>query len=493
MVPVRRMSCSSPALVRSTGLLQDSDPAVAALAQRWLLDVPRVAADSASLWGWAVYGVARGALDDPAQYRRQASWQARAQAALADAGAAAVPEGTPALPPQAAAFVAAADVSDLVREALTPEEVYASGAAALKALWQAGAAALPAIDERLAVHGARLQQRWALHAALVLGALLVAAYLFVCFAKVLDEGFGALRRELGRIADGDLQPLPAPPGHDEAADLLRSMAGTQEALRELVRQVRAAAEAVQRSGAEIAAGAGDLSTRSERAAAGLQQTSAALERIGDSAADSEQRSHRAAAAADAYVDAARASQRTMDEAMRTMARVDASAGRIAAIVGTIDGIAFQTNLLALNAAVEAARAGEQGRGFAVVAAEVRQLAQRSAAAAREIQALIAENVDGVRAGSAVVRSAGERMQAIVAEAGQASSQVAAIAAAAARQRHEVHGVAGALGELDAATQHNSALVEQTAAATEALDLRARALVDAVSRFHTGDADAGARA
>ncbi|TCP03054.1 methyl-accepting chemotaxis protein [Rubrivivax gelatinosus] len=470
-----------PALLGQGGLAHDADPEVADPVRQALVALPRAAADSASLWGWAVHGVVHGALDGPAQYQRQAAWQALAKAALADAGQSASP---------AAAFVQAADVSALVRDAFTPDEVYAQGRSALHTLWQQAAAALPVVDARLAERRAERGRHVALHAALVAGALLLAAYLFVCFARSLESGFAAVGQELGRIARGDLRPATLPAGRDEAAELQRSAAAARESLRAVVDQVRTAAETVARAGREIAAGAGDLSQRSEQAAAGLQQTHAALQRIGRDAADGEQRSGRAAVAAEAYAEAARASQQTIDEAVRTMARVDASAGRIAAIVDTIDGIAFQTNLLALNAAVEAARAGEQGRGFAVVAAEVRLLARRSADAAREIKGLIGENVDGVRAGSAVVRSAGERMQAIVGGAGEARALVATIAEGAVRQGGEVRHVAAALQALDAATQHNGALVEQTAAATAELERQAYELVRMVARFRTGTLDEG---
>jgi methyl-accepting chemotaxis protein len=175
------------------------------------------------------------------------------------------------------------------------------------------------------------------------------------------------------------------------------------------------------------------------------------------------------------------------QVVRTMDEINGSSRRIADIIGTIDGIAFQTNILALNAAVEAARAGEQGRGFAVVASEVRSLAQRSAAAAREIKTLIGASVERVDAGARLVHSAGATMDEIVASVQRVTDIIGEITAAAAEQSQGISQVNGAVTSLDQMTQQNAALVEQSAAAAESLRDQAQRLAEVVRRFELADA------
>jgi methyl-accepting chemotaxis protein len=188
-------------------------------------------------------------------------------------------------------------------------------------------------------------------------------------------------------------------------------------------------------------------------------------------------------------DAARRGGAVVAEVVATMGEINTSSHRIVDIIGTIDGIAFQTNILALNAAVEAARAGEQGRGFAVVAGEVRHLAQRSAAAAREIKDLIGASVERVEAGTRQVQAAGGSMQEIVAGVQRVSDTMAQISAAAREQSQGIAQVNGAVGELDQMTQQNAALVEESTAAAQSLRQQAGRLIEMVAAFRIAEADA----
>jgi methyl-accepting chemotaxis protein len=256
--------------------------------------------------------------------------------------------------------------------------------------------------------------------------------------------------------------------------------------------VRASTDSIATASGEIAQGSGDLSQRTEQTASNLQQTASAMEELtgtvrqsGDSAAQANQLASSASTVA-------RRGGDVVQQVVATMQEIHDSSRRISDIIGTIDGIAFQTNILALNAAVEAARAGEQGRGFAVVAGEVRQLAQRSAEAAREIKALIGSSVERVEAGSSLVAQAGSTMTEIVGSVQRVSDIIGEISAASAEQTTGIAQVNGAVAELDSMTQQNAALVEQSAAAAASLKDQAGRLADAVRLFHVADA-AGHRA
>ena len=262
------------------------------------------------------------------------------------------------------------------------------------------------------VRAATLRQA-AWDAGVVLFALLVAGYLFLSFYRVMDGGLRETRRHLRAMTEGDLTTSPSPWGRDEAAQLMLELRRMQDSLRRMVQRVRQSSDAIVQSSTEIASGAHDLSSRTERAAANLQESASSMEQISATVQTSAEHTGEASRVATSNAALADEGGRVMREVVQTMDSIRGSSARIGDIIGTIDGIAFQTNILALNAAVEAARAGDQGRGFAVVASEVRMLAQRSAAAAREIKGLIGQSVEQVEAGSGIVGRAGTTMEEIV--------------------------------------------------------------------------------
>ncbi len=322
-------------------------------------------------------------------------------------------------------------------------------------------------------------------------AIVLAGYLFLSFYRVMDGGLKETRRHLRAITDGDLTASPVPWGRDEAAQLMLDLGRMQESLRAMVRRVRGSSDEIVHSSSEIASGAADLSGRTESSAASLQETAASMEQITATVKSTSQHTDEAARVARHSADAAAQGGRVMHDVVRTMEGIRDSSARIGEIIGTIDGIAFQTNILALNAAVEAARAGEQGRGFAVVAGEVRSLAQRSAEAAREIKTLIGRSVGQVAEGAQVVQQAGATMQQIVDSSGRVSELLAEVATGTREQTLGIGQIGQAVQELDRVTQHNAALVEQTAAASSAMRDQAQSLAGEVARFRL-PADATAR-
>ncbi|WP_326541050.1 methyl-accepting chemotaxis protein [Pseudorhodoferax sp.] len=289
----------------------------------------------------------------------------------------------------------------------------------------------------------------------------------------------------GAIAGGDLSPRTIAPRGDELGDLNKALLAMLEALRRTVSEVHTVSDGIRTASSEIAVGNQDLSDRTEQTASNLQQTAASMQQLTGTvrqSADSAQHANRLVS--DAAAVAARGGD-VVSQVVATMEEINNSSRRIADIIGTIDGIAFQTNILALNAAVEAARAGEEGRGFAVVAGEVRNLAQRSAEAAREIKQLIGSSVERVDAGSRLVGDAGTTMQEIVSSVKQVSDMMAEISAAASEQSTGIVQVSNAVGQLDHMTQQNAALVEQSAAAAASLSEQAQRLSAAVEVFRLG--------
>jgi methyl-accepting chemotaxis protein len=256
----------------------------------------------------------------------------------------------------------------------------------------------------------------------------------------------------------------------------------QASLRSMVLGVRDASQEIVHSASEIASGAMDLQARTGQAAANLEQSASAMEEISSTVKNTGDNVQQAAGLARENREVARRGGEVMQLMVATMQDIHGSSSRISDIIGTIDGIAFQTNILALNAAVEAARAGESGRGFAVVAQEVRALAQRSAAAAKEIKALIGSSVEKVASGTTIVREAGSTIEEIVGSTQHVNELLDDIATSAREQTQGVAQIGQSVSELDRMTQQNAALVEQTAAAAGAMQDQARTLAENVARF-----------
>ncbi len=266
-------------------------------------------------------------------------------------------------------------------------------------------------------------------------------------------------------------------GHTAVAfnQLLRQIAG-------VVGTARASADAVKLASAQIAEGTGDLATRTAQQAAALEETSSSMSQLSSTVSQNADNAHQAKQLAQSASQVAAAGGGVVEQVVATMSSINASSRKIVDIISVIDGIAFQTNILALNAAVEAARAGEQGRGFAVVATEVRNLAQRSAAAAKEIKVLIGDSVEKVEAGTRLVEQAGATMNEVVTSVQQVSDIVAEISAATTEQNAGIGQVHQAIAQLDQGTQQNAALVEETASASQAMQDQANGLAQAVSAF-----------
>ncbi|MCW5670294.1 MAG: HAMP domain-containing protein [Hydrogenophaga sp.] len=320
---------------------------------------------------------------------------------------------------------------------------------------------------------------------LIVGGL-VATLLGAAAAFVLSRSITVPLRQAAegarRIADGDLTQAIRTEGRDEAAQLLQALKGMQESLGRVVSNVRGNAEGVAMASAEIAQGNNDLSARTEQQASALEETAASMEQLSSTVrqnADNAQQANQLAMSASTV---ATQGGEVVAQVVDTMRDINDSSRKIADIIGVIDGIAFQTNILALNAAVEAARAGEQGRGFAVVAGEVRNLAQRSSEAAKEIRGLITASVERVEQGSSLVDRAGVTMTEVVNSIRRVNDIMGEISAASQEQSSGVAQVGEAVTQMDQATQQNAALVEQSAAAASSLKTRAEQMVQAVSVF-----------
>jgi methyl-accepting chemotaxis protein len=324
---------------------------------------------------------------------------------------------------------------------------------------------------------------------LSIGAIMAGVLIAVLFGVFLVRGISrSLRHAVdvsAAVADGNLTTRVDTSGQDEVARVLQSLATMQANLSGIVARVRHGSDGVSTASAEIAQGNQDLSSRTENQASALEETAASMEELSSTVrqnADNAQQANRLAQSASEV--AAQGGQ-VVTEVVGTMRGISESSRKIADIINVIDGIAFQTNILALNAAVEAARAGEQGRGFAVVAGEVRNLAQRSAGAAKEIKQLITDSVERVEHGSALVDRAGSTMTDVVDSIRRVTDIMAEISAASVEQSSGVSQIGEAVTQMDQVTQQNAALVEQMAAAASSLRNQAGELVETVSVFRVG--------
>ena len=289
-------------------------------------------------------------------------------------------------------------------------------------------------------------------------------------------------RFANQMAAGDLSARLEPRGVGVTRELNQALNQLNVNLQAVVSDVREEVRGVRLSSAEIASGNQDLSSRTESQASSLEQTAASMNEINSTVQQSNQSAREATLLAGQATNVAEQCNTAVSELVSTMGEISRSSGRIGEIIQVIDSISFQTNILALNAAVEAARAGEQGRGFAVVAAEVRQLAQRTLDAAKEIKALIEESSSKVHRGTAQVHSAGQSMSGMVQTVGQVSALIAEITHASDEQSLGISQINQAVNHMDSVTQQNSAMVEQLAAAASSLQEQAKTMEDAVGIF-----------
>ncbi|HGK4674358.1 TPA: methyl-accepting chemotaxis protein [Kluyvera georgiana] len=334
------------------------------------------------------------------------------------------------------------------------------------------------------------QALWILFSVMI-AVLAVIVSVWLGVRKTLIAPLNRLIDSIRHIAGGDLVKRIDVESDNEMGQLAHSLRHMQGELARTVGEVRQGADAIYSGASEIAMGNNDLSSRTEQQAASLEETAASMEEltatVKQNAENARQASHLALSASET----AQKGGKVVDNVVQTMRDITASSQKIADIISVIDGIAFQTNILALNAAVEAARAGEQGRGFAVVAGEVRNLAQRSAQAAREIKSLIEDSVNRVDLGSTLVESAGETMDEIVNAVTRVTDIMGEIASASDEQSRGIDQVGLAVAEMDRVTQQNASLVEESAAAAAALEEQASRLTQAVAVFRIQQSQANA--
>jgi len=295
-----------------------------------------------------------------------------------------------------------------------------------------------------------------------------------------------------RVAKGDLGAHIEPGSDNEFGQLLASLRDMNAGLANIVSEVRGSTDAIAEASTQISAGNLDLSSRTEQQAGTLEETAASIEELSGTVRQNADHAEQANALAASASDVATRGGAVVAQVVRTMGDIDGSARKIVDIIAVIDGIAFQTNILALNAAVEAARAGEQGRGFAVVASEVRSLAQRSAAAAKEIKELITDSVEKVNSGTQLVDQAGATMQEVVDSIRRVAGIMGEITAASQEQKAGIEQIHRAISQMDHVTQQNAAMVEEAAGAAQSLQERAHGLAGLVSVFRLGSRPAAVR-
>jgi methyl-accepting chemotaxis protein len=353
--------------------------------------------------------------------------------------------------------------------------------------WQGGLAALVASEKRQNEEATAAADASYTFARNVMIAITVAAVLSglavaVLITRSITVPINRAVMIAQTVADGDLSSDIALRGTDEAGMLLAALKAMNDSLKAIVGQVRAGTETMTTASHEIAAGNLDLSARTEQQASSIEETASSMEELTSTVKQNDDNARQANSLAAAASEVAGKGGAVIASVVETMEAINASSKKIVEIIGVIDGIAFQTNILALNAAVEAARAGEQGRGFAVVATEVRNLAHRSAAAAKEIKTLISDSVTKVDSGAKLVDEAGNTMAEVVDSVRRVSEIISEITMASREQSQGIEQVNQAIIEMDGVTQQNAALVEESAAAAQSLQDQAVALAGVVGKF-----------
>ncbi|CUI09370.1 methyl-accepting chemotaxis protein [Massilia antarctica] len=341
-------------------------------------------------------------------------------------------------------------------------------------------------DKRVKADDAMVNSSLARIAYGMMGILVVGVVLGIAVGWTLVKAISAPLQEAMqiavRVADGDLTGQIAVHGRNEIGALLGAMAKMKSNLADIVSEVRSSTDTISSASSEIAAGNTDLSDRTSSQASSLEQTAASMEELTSTVRQNADNARQANVLAMSASEVASKGGLVVAQVVETMGSINASSKKIVDIIAVIDGIAFQTNILALNAAVEAARAGEQGRGFAVVASEVRNLAQRSAGAAKEIKELIGDSVEKVDSGAKLVDQAGLTMQEIVTSIHRVTDIMGEITTASAEQTAGIDQINEAVGQMDSITQQNVALVEEAAAAAGLLQEQAGTLTQVVSVF-----------
>lgn len=348
------------------------------------------------------------------------------------------------------------------------------------------AAAVKLDETRVEVDGLTAVTKVIIMVAVITGLVILLftdRYLVAMLVKPLDR----VRAHFAVIAKGDLSQPVQEFGRNCVGKLVPLLSAMQESLREAVSAIRSGTENISRGAAEISAGNNDLSSRTEEQAAALEQTAASMEQLTATVKFNADNARQASSLAETASTTAQRGGSLVSEVVSTMQGISGSSKKIAEITSVINGIAFQTNILALNAAVEAARAGEQGRGFAVVASEVRNLAQRSAGAAKEIATLIEDSVQRVEKGAELVGTTGITMNNILKSVQDVDAIMKQIAAASEEQSKGISQVGTAVTEMDSVTQQNASLVEEVSAAASALALQTEALQASVAKFRLSNA------
>lgn len=353
-----------------------------------------------------------------------------------------------------------------------------------------GAAIVQATDDIQAQHAAfsafGATIRWALLSIVVMTIATVIVVIWGVTANVLRP-LDRLVGHFERMAQGDLSQAITSPGNNEIGRLYSAMAHMQGSLSQTVGTVRTSGTSIYERSQQIASGNNDLSSRTEQQATSLEETASSMEQLASTVGHNAENARQASQLAGSATLTARRTGEEVGEIVSTMQDISASSHQVADIITVIDNIAFQTNILALNASVEAARAGEHGRGFAVVAQEVRSLASRSAAAAKEIRTLIDASLSKVDTGTQRVNQAGQTMQDLVSAVQRVSDIMDEIAAASEQQSSGIGQVNQAVAQMDQVVQQNAQLVQQAARSANELESEAARLREAVERFRVTEA------